>query len=111
MASKLGMMVKQEAADDRLRDATNRLRVRGVDVGSFPEEGRDRALREVQRTEHTANLLEACQARIDELQQGNAVREVTLTEQEAKLAELEAMLDERDARIRDLEAQVHLATT
>lgn len=67
MASKLGLMRKQEAATDRLRSATNRLRARGVDVGAFPDAGRDRDLREVERVQHTATLLEACCDRIDEL--------------------------------------------
>lgn len=67
MASKLGLMKKREAVDDRLRSATNRLQVRGVDVGSFPDQGRDRDIKNMERIEHTAALLEACLARIDEL--------------------------------------------
>lgn len=67
MASKLGLMRKREVVDDRLRSATNRLRARGVDVGSFPDEIRDRDLQEFTRLEHTASLLEACCDRIDEL--------------------------------------------
>lgn len=67
MASKLGLMRKREVVDDRLRSATNRLRARGVDVGSFPDEIRDRDLQEFARLEHTASLLEACCDRIDEL--------------------------------------------
>lgn len=69
MASKLGLMRKREAVDDRLRSATNRLRARGVDVGSFPEEVRDRDLQEFARLEHTASLLEACCDRIDEFKE------------------------------------------
>lgn len=67
MASKLGLMRKREVVDDRLRSATNRLRARGVDVGSFPDEVRDRDLQEYERVAHTASLLEACCDRIDEL--------------------------------------------
>lgn len=67
MASKLGLMRKREVVDDRLRSATNRLRARGVDVGSFPDEVRDRDLQQYERLAHTASLLEACCDRIDEL--------------------------------------------
>lgn len=67
MASKLGLMLKREAVDNRLRDATNKLKSRGVDAGSFPDEQRDRDLKEYERVEHTASLLEACVERLDEL--------------------------------------------
>lgn len=67
MASKLGLMKKREQVDIRLRSATNKLRSRGVDVGAFPDDQRDRDLKEYERVAHTAALLEACVERLDEL--------------------------------------------
>jgi hypothetical protein len=67
MASRLGLMIKQEQVDNRIRSVTNRLKSRGVDVGTYPDETRDRNLRAYQRQEHTADLLESCLARIEEL--------------------------------------------
>lgn len=65
MASKMGLMRKQEAATNRLREATARLRDLGVDVGPFPDANRDRDSREVERLEHVANLLESAADRIE----------------------------------------------
>lgn len=73
MASKLGMMRKREVIEGRLRSATNRLHARGVDVGAFPDEGRDPEVKALARLEHTASLLEACVDRIDELKAAGEV--------------------------------------
>lgn len=67
MASKIGLSYRREEAQQRVERETNRLQARGVDVGGPSPTGRDPDLVTVERLFHTADLLAAAVARIDEL--------------------------------------------
>lgn len=78
MVGRTVLNARREAAVLKLRGLNNRLRSRGVDVGSEPSVERNRDLRDVIDLETSADLLEASLVRIDELREGARVADDAL---------------------------------
>ena len=99
MASKIGLSYRREAVLDRFRHEANRARARGVDVGSFPEGGRDPEVKALNELAYAADLLAAVNDRLDELRgevevagdhdDAIALRDDHVTRLEARISELE----------------------